>query len=64
MTRRRPRSRSKARPLDAEALPTEALLALHERHFAPLDRICRERIRDAADPAGRNARWRGMDGLG
>jgi hypothetical protein len=47
---------------DYAALTTEQLLALHERHFAPLDRKGKRRILDSARRNGWD-RGFGMDGL-
>lgn len=46
-----------------DALPTEHLLSLHERLFAPLDPKGKRRILDAASRSGWDVRWNGMDGL-
>lgn len=50
------------RRIDLEALTTEQLLVLHERHFGPLDRRSKERIVDGARMHGWDRTWE-MDGL-
>jgi hypothetical protein len=59
-TERRHRPR-RSRP-DYGALATGQLLALHERHFGPLDRKSKQRIVDRARRNGWDQDF-GMDGL-
>lgn len=51
-----------ARSVDWDTLTTEQLLALHERHFGPLDPRSKERIVDGARMHGWDRTWE-MDGL-
>ncbi len=55
------RKRSEPR-VDFEALTTSQLLALHERHFGPLDGRSKERMLDGARMHGWDRTWE-MDGL-
>lgn len=45
-----------------DALSTEQLIALHERHFGPLEQRSKERIIDGARMRGWDRTWE-MDGL-
>ena len=56
------RARSRRSGQDFTVLTTEQLLALHERHFAPLDRKSKRRMLDSARRNGWD-RGFGMDGL-
>jgi hypothetical protein len=47
---------------DIDALSTEQLIALHERHFGPLEQRSKERIVDSARLRGWDRTWE-MDGL-
>ena len=53
--------RRRIRP-DVDGLSTEQIIALHERHFGPLDPRARERIVDSARMNGWDRTWE-MDGL-
>jgi hypothetical protein len=59
---RRLESRHQKRPIDFESLTTEEVLALHERHFGPLDRRARKRIVAGAHLRGWDRTW-SLDGL-
>lgn len=47
----------------AEAIRTDELLRLHERHFGRLDPRARARLAEIMRRERGARRWRGMDGL-